>query len=465
MSTANRTARDPIFERHQSVVWPNNLLTTLIASAAMLPPIVFIAALIWRYGVNVPFWDEWSLIDLFEHAQAHKLSLADFVAQNNEHRLVFPKLIFLVIEQTASWNPRVEMFLSVLLCAAGAFVLQWMVRRTLQLSRLGTLVIAFVMSLLLFSPCQHENWLWGYQLGCFLLNLCVIAGVAVPCLNVRRTAKFFMAATCAVVATFSGGNGITLWPSLLLAFLLTSNKQDTSGAIWWTTSWTATGLCAVALYYFHYRQPSWHPPLAASRNALDYLCYLTAFVGCPLTRRSDTALLASSICVGSIEIGLFLFFVGLLVRRGRRTSAALSRGAPWVAIGTYSLLTAFMACIARIGFGKTQALASRYTTFSLLLLVSLIPLGLLAETTLQEGKAVVLRTLNRTLFAVAILLLVTTFPFGLRMMRTSGEMRRKGRIALPFLIAFQKRKSFKPQSFPASLFSLTTLDVRMPCTC
>jgi len=247
-----------------------------------------------------------------------------------------------------------------------------------------------------------------------------------------------MAAACAVVGTFSGGNGITLWPSLLLAFLLASNNKDKRGAIWWTTSWTATGLCAMALYYFHYHQPTWHPPLAASRNPLDYLCYLAAFVGCPLTRGADSASLTASICIGSIEVGLFLFFIALLIRR--RTGGALSRGAPWVAIGTYSLLTAFMACIARIGFGRTQALASRYTTFSLLLLVSLIPLGLLAETTLQEGKAFFLRTLNRTLFVLAILLLVTTFPFGLRMMRTSGEMRRKGRVALTFLNCFPEKK-------------------------
>src|SRR5205823_3653363 len=131
---------------------------------------------------------------------------------------------------------------------------------------------------------------------------------------------------CAVVATFSGGNGITLWPSLLLAFLLAPNKADKRAAIWWTISWMATGLGATALYYFHYRQPSWHPPLAASRNALDYFCYLAAFVGRPLARPADTASLAASICVGSIEVGLFLFFIGLLVR-ARRAGAALSRGA------------------------------------------------------------------------------------------------------------------------------------------
>src|SRR5437764_7589691 len=99
MSTPNRIAYHPVLQGRRPSLRLNHLSITLIASAATLLPIAFIVALIWRYGVNVPFWDEWSLIDLFEHAHAHKLSLADFLAQNNEHRLVFPKLIFLALEQ------------------------------------------------------------------------------------------------------------------------------------------------------------------------------------------------------------------------------------------------------------------------------------------------------------------------------------------------------------------------------
>jgi len=71
--------------------------------------------LITHYGVNVPFWDEWSLISFFQKAHDHALTFRDFLIQNNEHRIVFSKLIFLTLYRFGLWTPRAAMFSSLFL--------------------------------------------------------------------------------------------------------------------------------------------------------------------------------------------------------------------------------------------------------------------------------------------------------------------------------------------------------------
>src|SRR6266481_6254246 len=67
-------------------------LARLLLIAA--PPLL-IGFLILRDGVDTPFWDEWDgTAPLFEKMAAGTLCFADFFAQHNEHRILFPRLIF-----------------------------------------------------------------------------------------------------------------------------------------------------------------------------------------------------------------------------------------------------------------------------------------------------------------------------------------------------------------------------------
>ncbi|MBA2585906.1 MAG: hypothetical protein H0U99_05420 [Chthoniobacterales bacterium] len=425
------------------------------ALLACLLPAGIMVLLISRYGVNVPFWDEWNLVDLFEKAHAHRLSFADFFAQNNEHRVVFPKIIFLLLEHFTHWNTRAEMFFSVFLCALTALCLQWVLWRTLRLPSPRLLMLMVIINVLLFSPCQYENWLWGYQLACFLLASCLLAGVAVLCSELPQLVKFLFAGGCAMVATFSGGNGMLLWPLLLLTFLLRTDRSNRKAAIRWSSGWILIATCAAGLYFFHYQKPPWHPPLASSRNLLDYYCYISAFLGSPLGRHEEGASLIWPVSVGSVALALCILIAGTITWR-RRDTALLRNAAPWISIGGFALLSSIMACITRIGFGRTQALESRYTTFSLLLILSLIPLGILVEGNLRkERKALSMRGFNLVLVIGVIALFTITLPFSLRMMRRSGAARARGHVGLTFLECFPEKTLLQTTVHP-SLEQLTS---------
>ena len=52
------------------------------------------AWLIVRYGVDVPYSDQWNIAHFFEKSARGALTLADLYAQQNEYRQLFPHALF-----------------------------------------------------------------------------------------------------------------------------------------------------------------------------------------------------------------------------------------------------------------------------------------------------------------------------------------------------------------------------------
>jgi len=127
----------------------------------------------------------------------------------------------------------------------------------------------------------------------------------------------------------------------------------------------------------------------------------------------------------------YLWLAAGLVRR----RDALRTAAPWLALGAYAIASAIMASAARTRFGAEHALDSRYTTVSVILVVSLI--GLLASMTTPSCKAALSPPRQTNLLAglaVGILLILYTInvPPELRYLRLHHSFRVRGKGALEF---------------------------------
>ncbi|MDY7024622.1 MAG: hypothetical protein SWJ54_25295, partial [Cyanobacteriota bacterium] len=78
-------------------------------------PIIATFWLIKRFGVNVPIWvDQFALVDLFEAvANINVLSFfRELWELNNNHRMIFPKLIFAMTAFLSNWNIFYELYWS-----------------------------------------------------------------------------------------------------------------------------------------------------------------------------------------------------------------------------------------------------------------------------------------------------------------------------------------------------------------
>src|SRR6266704_3517626 len=124
-------------------------------------PLVPLAALIWlcwRFTVDVPFCDDWQMVDDLGLLAQGGYPVARLWRFQNEHRFAFSMPIMLAVATWTRWRIGAQVALNVAV-AAGAFAV---VRRNVA----G--FAAFVAAALMFSWAQWENWTWGYQLSVFL---------------------------------------------------------------------------------------------------------------------------------------------------------------------------------------------------------------------------------------------------------------------------------------------------------
>jgi hypothetical protein len=403
---------------------------------ALLPclPVFYLIILVARYGVNVPYADEFTLAPLLLKAHDHTLTLADLFAQHNEHRYVFTRLLFIAIAFCSQGNLRAEMFFSIFLALLAGANLWWLLKKTVPVSTAMRTVVLCLFSLLLFSPVQAENWTWGFQFPLFFCNFLLTCGVVVAFSGFSLGKKFALCATISFIATFSFGGGVLLWGLTFPFAILVERKESLRARGLWLAFWGALAVASIALYFFHYVKPPYHPPIAAARNPGPYFRYITAFLGAHLSRASRLEPIFQSVLMGTILLGLYSGAVAYALRR-YRDSELRDRLFPWFALGAYPLLSGALAAPARIGFGDSQALDSPYTTFSLYISVAAIALFVIVKEDVRKRKTIQLggtafariETFLLTLFAICS---VTAIAWGHESMANSKKIRLRGKGAL-----------------------------------
>ena len=137
---------------------------TVVQSVLIAAPVALAACLVARYGVDVPFWDEWTIAEFLQKIDGGTLTASALLSQHNEHRMLVPRIIQLVVAFGVGWDTRILMWLSqgLLLAGLSGCVVLW--RRSLahRATWPATISLALV-ALLLFSPAQHQNLLWGFR--------------------------------------------------------------------------------------------------------------------------------------------------------------------------------------------------------------------------------------------------------------------------------------------------------------
>jgi len=355
----------------QAGLWLRIGLTLLALS-----PAIFMITLVAKYGVDISYADEWTFAPLFVKAHTHTLTFFDFFQQHNEHRYVFPKLMFIAFAWLAHGNVRVEMMFSIFLASLTSFNLWLILRRTLSVGPEKRLLLLTLLNLVLFSPVQAENWTWGFQFVLFFINFLLTTGVSIATSNLALWKKFGLCASIAFVATFSFGNGFLLWVTTFPLALVSQERGSLQRRLIWLGAWGGACLTAIALYFVHYVKPAHHPPIAASGNLLDYFLYVATFLGNHLSQAARTESIVVSVTIGTFLLIIYFTCLGFALFCGDRL--LLKQMIPWIGIGGFALGSALMAALTRIGFGVNQGLDSRYTTFSLCLSVSVIGLAAIA---------------------------------------------------------------------------------------
>lgn len=330
-----------------------------------------VAALVWtvtRHWVDVPVGDQWELPVDIRQIHTSGVDVSDLWRQHNEHRIVFPRIAMLLLAWPTKFDSRAQMTLSLALAFVALVLTLLLLRRTLaDLPRPAVLTTATVTAVILFSPMQYENWLWGFQISWFMNTLGVVMATGALTLwpvGRRPIEPVLVAIAGVLLAQYSLANGTMAW--ICLAPLLMIGRRYRR----LLPLWGGTAVVSTTAYFIGYHKPPGHPPLTEIlHHPVEGVRYVALFLGRTVFDNHDVG----------VAFGLFLLLsftaLGIVVARQRQESWPLA--APWVCIGAYVVCSALSAATGRAGFGIDQAAASRYTTIALLFLVATLVLATL----------------------------------------------------------------------------------------
>lgn len=387
---------------------------------AAIPP-ALIVALVATQGVNVPWFDQWDFVPALLRGFEGRLSFSDLWANHNEHRLVLPKLVMLVLARLTDWDVRYEMFAGVATTLATLVVLGALIRLTVP-SRAAGAWLLLLASAMLFSTGQFENWLWGWQLQVFMNVLAACVMVLALTMDERRRWALPLAVLAALAGTLSFASGLALVALLPIGVWLDPRRgraRLVTGAALALIAVVVTLVYLAGLQRFDH-QPDPVRSLAAPGRVVHYLL---VYLGAPLgvlaraympggglsaaasTEPAGLAVAALSLAWGVAGLAIVIGGACWFVRRPAMRAALL----PWLLLAGYVTIAGTMAALGRSSVGVVQAMSSRYTTVTSMFWVSVAVLAALAMLHVVAHAHRVARRAAVSAAAVALVALTVSY--------------------------------------------------------
>jgi hypothetical protein len=347
---------------------------TLVQRTLIVAPVALAACLVARYGVDVPFWDEWTIAEFLQKIDGGTLTASALLSQHNEHRMLVPRIIQLAVAFGMGWDTRILMWLSLgllLACLSGCVVL-W--RRSLEHRATwpSTISLALV-ALLVFSPAQHQNLLWGFQICFFVPGACLLASTIIVS-SPKATLGLSLAAASVLstAATFSILPGLLTWPLTAWTALPRFGPPSRTGTVKWVL-WAVWCSVVIALYFFRYEPPVHSPSLLAALNQpITLLTGTIVCVGSPFSFGSYP--LRSAFVAGVFATGA-LGWLMLSVWRRRTDTELVARATPWMVIASFGFLSGAAIAVGRVGYGYVALLESRYASLTMAVYIGVMMLA------------------------------------------------------------------------------------------
>lgn len=352
--------------------WTQNLFrlkgmttTEWLALAALFAFFAYHFASVWRTAVDLPYWDEWDA-DVYPP----RSTLEYLFAAHNEHRIVTYKLVSLLLWYATGWNLRVQTIVNFLIYGAWVCLLWRFLRANLPKF---SPTLAAVSMIWLLSPSNYENHRWAFQTQWHLMILCLLGMIhflfrpnSGSRSKINLAAGIGLAILCmySLSAGFAAvlvAGGLFAGYQYQLASKLPERRRSELGQL----AIFAAIILPVALLYVVTRPLTPQATLTLPWQPAFWTYFLT-IVGMSLTFASPTPWLPWA---GVFVLAAMGFTIYSTLREAMEEKEATARGIFSVCTLGLSVLGSLLAISAgRAALGAEQAMASRYTEFTLVLL-------------------------------------------------------------------------------------------------
>lgn len=341
----------------------------LVAASCVGSMVAFLAML--QIGVKnaysgVPFWDEWNgSLEFISNFGPENLD--SIFVQHNEHRIILFRLIALFNYHVLNGQIWFLVAVNLVILVGIVHILFRYLSLILESKWSATLQIKIsVISILVIiesSWMQEQNINWGFQ-SQFLLGI-YLPLVAFFLLqkywNSGKKRTFYFAILLGVLSAGTFASGIVVLPLMFVGALLCKRARKE------LLNLSIVSLFLVLLYFQGYSTPGQHssPLKSLFFNTFDVLKYMAVYLSSPVIKSFGERNFAVLLLVLGILISATSsFFYRALIRRN------LSSG-EGVLVLPILFLTSFigLTALGRANFGAREALASRYTSVTLVFYV------------------------------------------------------------------------------------------------
>lgn len=323
-------------------------------------PIIFLLWMVSEYSVNTLFWDDFEPIwDYIGMKKSGKIDWGVIAAFQNEHRMVIPRVIIMLVGSITHWNTKAVVYISFLLLSVAYCVL---VRQTTGKKiadfKYYDVLYALVIGFCLFSCCQYENVLWSFQFAWILIEFCAVMGLTALSLYVKTEANKYLytALVLGVIASFSSLHGLVIWPCyVLLAIIYQIAERKFDKKFWYYL--IPVMVVTIAVYFVGYQHVDEHD-MARATSIWQVIIFMIANIGSVLAFFN---LGIPMLFFGLIEIILSLTLFVMLLKNKQIKENVLPLG--------LLIFGAGFAIMLAVGRGGWGVMVSRYMTFPLLIVI------------------------------------------------------------------------------------------------
>ena len=310
----------------------------------ILSPLCFWALAAWwhvaldvaRYFVNLPVWDYY---DMFYHYPRYQA--ADFTVlweQHNEHRILFPELVFafdLLVFKGKIVFPTILSFCSYLgiwIVMAWLFIKDTAVSTIPKFAAIGIAAVLFAWkgsALALGSPFLLQ---WTMNQLFAILALAFLTKLS----ETHRDKWLYASCACGFVCTYSSANGLAVWPLLIISSMLLHLPWKLLSRLL-----IASGL-SVGLYFVGYKSLSPLNWRALADHPLYTAKFLAIFASMPFAILRAEPDFATRIGTGVLVAITILFLIAWRLRLLRTTKS----------VALFAYCAYIMSCACMIALGR-----------------------------------------------------------------------------------------------------------------
>jgi hypothetical protein len=329
----------------------------------VLLPALLAAWWTWRFAVDLPILDEWSLVDDIIAYSTGDWSWQEILRSHNGHRIAVPRLILVPLAELTAWDTQPPLALSWLTMAAGALIVLRQLRPSAEAGpRWVELAFLLTSATAWFSANQFESWTWSIMIHSFMGVVGALTTAALLAPERPRWTHALAAACTALVASYSHALGLLAWPLGILSLISGPERRRNAPVL---AGWIVCSVLCWAIYFVPIPGDANSPrDFYLAENPLGYFYFALTFLGAPVVAWAGSAWPPHDLGLAWVAgLGALLVAGWQLVQGISRPHEAAWRRFAGAALAL-SVGAALLTALARGASGGPGAFASRYMTWS-----------------------------------------------------------------------------------------------------